>query len=176
MTRLKRKSEGVLAPRDDAEADGFLARIGQIQRTCQKAQAEFDEQVAAAKQVMEASLAPQIAEADRLTRGLQLWAEANRDRLTDGGKRKTVAMPAGEIGWRQRPPSVRLSGGVAAIVATLTELGLTRFLRVKTEVDKEAMLREPDAVAQVPGVKIGSEGEDFVVTPVSLELSGSAAA
>ena len=47
----------------------------------------------------------------------------------------------------------------------LKSLGLERFVRVKEEPNKEAMLNEPDAVRGVAGITINSGIEDFTITP-----------
>ena len=46
---------------------------------------------------------------------------------------------------------------------------LKQFIRVKQEVDKEAMLKEPDVAKSVKGVTIGQH-EEFMVKPAELEL------
>jgi phage host-nuclease inhibitor protein Gam len=74
-----------------------------------------------------------------------------------------------------RPPSVRLRD-MKRVLEALVQLGLARFIRVKQEVDKEAMLREPELAAQVPGVSIGSEGEEFVVSPLVVALPAAGGA
>jgi phage host-nuclease inhibitor protein Gam len=62
---------------------------------------------------------------------------------------KTVALTTGEIGWRLRPPKVVVRG-VEAVLDKLKRMGLDRFIRTKEEINKEAILNEPDAVARVP--------------------------
>ena len=47
-----------------------------------------------------AAKAHQARAADTL-KGLEIWATANRDTLTNGGKVKYVNVPAGEIKWRK---------------------------------------------------------------------------
>jgi phage host-nuclease inhibitor protein Gam len=173
-TRLKRVAETALVPVDMASAAASLARIGQLQRDLAVAELVLAETVAKAKQSAETAAAPHKAEIEMLTRGLQIWAEARRDDLTQGGKTKTVTLATGEIAWRSRPPSVRLRDP-AAVIETLRRLQLSRFLREKIEIDREAMLKEPAAAASVPGVVIGSAGEEFVVTPASAELDGRVA-
>lgn len=100
---------------------------------------------------------------------MQTWAEANRDAITQNGRVKTAAFTTGEVSWRIRPPSVAIKG-VEAVLNSLRRLGLTRFIREKSEVNKEAILNEPAAVAKVPGITI-NQGEDFVVTPFETELT-----
>lgn len=169
--RLKRVAETAPVPASIASAAASLARIGQLQRDLALSAAALAEVVAKAKEAAEAAAAPLKAEVELLTRGLQIWAEAHRDELTQGGKVKTVTLATGEVAWRSRPPSVRLRDP-AAVIETLQRLQLSRFLREKIEIDREAMLREPAAAASVPGVVIGSAGEEFVVSPATAELDG----
>ena len=171
--RLKRVAETAPVPADITSAAASLARIGAIQRDLTVAEAALAETVARAKEAAEAAAAPLKAELEMLTRGLQIWAEARREELTQGGRTKTVALSTGEISWRARPPSVRLRDQ-AAVIETLQRLQLSRFLREKIEVDREAMLREPALAATVPGVVIGSAGEEFVVAPATADLGGRA--
>ena len=170
--RVKAKAVAAAVPRDQVEANWMVAELGEALRQRALIQAALDEAVQNAKARAEAEAEPIRARIGELQQGLQIWAEANRATLLAGG-RKSVELPAGELGWRLRPPSVRIAG-VAAVVATLKALGLTRFLRIKEEIDKHAMLREPEVAGAVPGVTIGSAGEEFYVAPVGVELSGGA--
>lgn len=174
MKRLKTKAVDVPVPKDAGEANLMVAALGEALRQRQLVQAALDEAVAAAKAKAEAEAEPLTRRIADLQHGLQIWAEANRETLLKGA-RKSVELPAGEIGWRLRPPSVRIAG-VAAVIGTLKALGLHRFLRVKEEIDKQAMLKEPEVAGSVPGVIIGSEGEEFYVAPVGVELSDGRAA
>lgn len=172
--RVKRPAETAPVPADMASAATTLARIGQLQRDLAVSEAALAETIAAAKQAAEAQAAPIKVELDLLTRGVQLWAEANRDALTNGGRTKTITLATGEIAWRARPPSVRLKDP-AGVLEFLRAKQLGRFIREKQEVDREAMLREPTVAETVPGVTIGSAGEEFVVTPTQAQLDGRAA-
>ena len=49
---------------------------------------------------------------------------------------------------------------------------LGRFVRAKEAINKEAILLEPAAVAGVPGIKIITGVEDFVITPFEVETEG----
>ncbi len=174
MARVKRPSVKVVTPRDAEEANLFLERIGAAERSRLLIQAALDEQVAQLRAQAEAEARPYELAVQQMSAGLQLWAEANRASLTRNGATKTVRLAGGELAWRLRPPMVRITG-VDAVIETLRTLGLDRFLRVKTEIDKDAMLREPAEAGRVAGVRIASEGEEFVVTPASVELAGVAA-
>jgi hypothetical protein len=53
--------------------------------------------------------------------------------------------------WRIRPPSVAIRGA-EAVIAHAQALGLAKFVRTKEEVNKEAILNEPDQVRGVAGI------------------------
>lgn len=167
-TRITRAGDAVPVPQNQADAAAAVHQIGEAERARGLIQAALDETIAAAKAAAEADAAPHRQRIEALTRGLQIWAEANRDLLCQGG-RKSVALATGEIGWRARPPSVRISG-VEAVIERIRALNLLRFLRVKTEVDKAAMLSEPDVAADIEGVSIASAGEQFFVSPAGLQM------
>jgi phage host-nuclease inhibitor protein Gam len=171
--KLKRPASAALAPTDAAQADIMLARIGTLMRDRQGIAAALEERMTEAKQLAAAKAAPIDAEIDTLTRGLQLWAEANRAALTNGHAMKTIKLAAGDLLWRTRPPSVKLKN-VEAVLAALRERQLVQFIRTTVEVDKVAMLRDPGRARSVPGVTIGSEGEEFVVEPLKEDLPTSA--
>lgn len=173
MPKIKRPAEAAPIPQTRDQAEAALARLGTIQRELAVVQAAMEERVAGEKKLGEAEAKPLLAEAERLTQGLRLWAEAHRHALTDGGRTKTAKLATGEVSWRTRPPRVVIRDA-AAVLEALAQLQLHRFVRTKAEVDKEAMLREPGVARQVPGVSIGSEGEDIVLSPIEAPLAGVA--
>jgi phage host-nuclease inhibitor protein Gam len=168
--KLKRAAETAQAPETREEAERMLARLGEIQREKTLLSTALEETLAAERTRVEAQALPLTAEAEQLTRGIQLWAEANRRSLTQDGRTKTIRLSTGEIAWRARPPSVKLRDQ-GAILEFLAKMGLARFIRTKTEVNREAMLAEPSVARDVPGVTISSEGEEFVVSPLTEQVA-----
>jgi phage host-nuclease inhibitor protein Gam len=164
MARNKRAAETATPPKDRDEAESYLARIGEIQRDAALNKAVLAEAIARVTAEMEEASAKLTEEHDRLFRGLQLWAEANRHALTDGGKTKTVRLGNGTIAWRLAPPSVHIKGQ-EAVLEYLKE-NTIGFLRTKLEINREAMLARPEEAAKIPGVTIKSAGEAFVIEPV----------
>ncbi|MCA3365732.1 MAG: host-nuclease inhibitor Gam family protein [Roseomonas sp.] len=165
MAKNKRAAETATPPKDRDEAERYLARIGEIQRDAALHKAVLAEAIARVTAEMEEASAKLTEEHDRLFRGLQLWAEANRHALTDGGKTKTVRMGNGSIAWRLAPPSVRIKAPEMAL-AFLIENQREEFLRRKIEINREAMLANPDLASETPGVMIRSAGEAFVVETI----------
>ncbi len=106
---------------------------------------------------------------------MQTWAEANRQALTRQGKTKTVDLATGKVSWRLRPPSVTIRGAEAVLhwleFSSPAGEGFGAFIRRSSSVDREAMLKDPALAAKVPGVKVGSAGEDFIIEPFEAQLS-----
>jgi len=153
---------------DDVQAS--IKLIGDLQREHTRIFANLNDAIAA----LTDSATPELnALSDRiksLQAGVQTWCEAHREEIC--GKGKTANLITGEVSWRQRPPSIRISG-VDAVLAWLKVQGMALFIRTKEEVNKEAMLNEPEKARGIPGVSIVTGVEDFIITP--FEVTGEVA-
>ncbi|HFV4424444.1 TPA: host-nuclease inhibitor Gam family protein, partial [Escherichia coli] len=129
---------------------------------------EMNDAIAEITEKFAARIAPIKTDIETLSKGVQGWCEANRDELTNGGKVKTANLVTGDVSWRVRPPSVSIRG-MDAVMETLERLGLQRFIRTKQEINKEAILLEPKAVAGVAGITVKSGIEDFSIIPFEQE-------
>ncbi|EFN7493379.1 host-nuclease inhibitor Gam family protein [Escherichia coli] len=145
-----------------------IKRIGDLQREASRLETEMNDAIAEITEKFAARIAPIKTDIETLSKGVQGWCEANRDKLTNGGKVKTANLVTGDVSWRQRPPSVSIRG-VDAVMETLERLGLQRFIRTKQEINKEAILLEPKAVAGVAGITVKSGIEDFSIIPFEQE-------
>jgi phage host-nuclease inhibitor protein Gam len=158
----------IAVPKSLDEAAQFLAQIGEEQRATDTIQLDLNTEVDKLKTQAMAEDKPHQERISQLVEGLFAYAEAHRDELTDGGKRKEVKVPTGTFGWRMTPPAVSLRD-VKSILKGLKSLGLERFIRPKEEIDKEAMLKEPNVAKTVKGVSI-SQHEEFIAKPAALEV------
>lgn len=165
--RLKLQAEAyVPQTQDDVAAD--IRRIGDLQRQLTRYQTEANDKIAEITATYQPLLDGLREQIKPLQAGVQVWCEANRHELTRGGKVKSANLVTGEVQWRQRPPSVSVRG-VDAVLSVLAELGLGRFIRVKNEVNKDAILAEPEAVRGVAGISVVTGVEDFVIVPFEIE-------
>lgn len=169
-TRTKTAAVKVPVPQTRNEAAMAVARIGVLNRLVARIETDLNDDIATRKELAERAVSPLRQQVEALTQGLQVWAEAHRSELTAGGKSKSADIGTGVISWRLRPPKVNLRA-VDQVIQALRARGLRRFLRVKTEVNKEKLLAERDVALTVEGISIGSEGEDFIVEPFEVELS-----
>ncbi len=169
-TRLKTDAKTyVPQTKDDACAD--IRKIGDLQRESLRTTTEMNDAIAAITQQYQPQLDATNEQIKTLQDGVQAYCEAHRDDLTNGGKVKTANMITGEVQWRQRPPRVSVRGA-DNVIDMLKRLGLTRFIRTKDEINKDAVLEEPDEVRGVAGLTVVSGVEDFVITP--FEQDGAA--
>lgn len=162
--RSKIKAPALPVPQTRDEAAEAIRRIGELQRDIEALQVGCKDEMADLNDRYARRITPRRDEIARLTDGLRVWAEARRRELTGDGRTKTARLATGEVSWRVRPPRV-VARAVETVLSAIRERSLIQFLRVKEELDKEAMLAEPDLARTIPGVTIASEGEDFVVTP-----------
>jgi phage host-nuclease inhibitor protein Gam len=170
LTKPKRravKAPALPAPQSREEVALLIARIGECQRRRQVIEAAMGDEMAAIKERFEAQAQPLAEEIGQLTSGVQIWCEANRDDICPKGS-KTAPFPTGEVSWRVTPPAVRVSGA-EAVMDTLRRLGLHRFLRAKEEINKEAILHEPEAIKGIAGIQI-TQKEELIVRPFETQL------
>lgn len=172
MTSRKMKTQGtnVPVPQDDSEAREAIREIGDLNREVLRIEAEMNDKIAALQEEYGARVAPLRESATAKIEGLRMFAEVNRDRLTRGGKVKFHKFATGEISWRLRPARVTIRGKDAVIEAIKAARLGKKFLRVREDINKEAMLEDRATATALAGVTIGSDGEDFLVEPFETEL------
>ncbi len=168
-TRLKKTAQ-VYACNSREEAQSAIKQIGDLQREHTRITTELNDRIAALTESQAPRLDDLRQRLDTLQAGVQTWCEANREQLC--GKGKTANLITGEVAWRIRPPSVRVTGE-ESVIDLLKRMTLGRFVRTKEQVNKEAILNEPDAVASVPGIRVISGVEDFVITPFEVETEAA---
>ncbi|EJS83261.1 host-nuclease inhibitor protein, partial [Pasteurella multocida subsp. multocida str. Anand1_buffalo] len=61
-------------------------------------------------------------------------------------------------------PSVAIRGA-DAVLEFMQRMGFDRFIRTKNEINKEALLLEPEVAKGIAGVTIKQGVEDFVIKP-----------
>lgn len=171
MTKTAKRIKSAAATYVPQNRDAVITdikRIGDLQREASRLETEMNDAIAEITEKFAARIAPIKTDIETLSKGVQGWCEANRDELTNGGKVKTANLVTGDVSWRVRPPSVSIRG-MDAVMETLERLGLQRFIRTKQEINKEAILLEPKAVAGVAGITVKSGIEDFSIIPFEQE-------
>jgi phage host-nuclease inhibitor protein Gam len=152
------------APQTIQEADLSVSEIASLRQTISESELGEETQIERIRKegaTFRRPLQEQLAE---LERGVQAFAEGHRDDLTQGGRTKSVKLTSGELQWRMTPPELVVSSKVkvATIIATLKRRGLARFVRVKEELDKQALKKEPDVIGTVRGLRL-DQHEEFII-------------
>lgn len=166
--KLKTPAVAIPVPQSKGDCAASIKSLGDVQRDFERKRAAMNDAIAAITEQYQPELEALQARMTALQTGIQTWAEANRASLCPGGI-KTAQLVTGELSWRTRPPSVRITGA-DSVIETLHRMGLDRFVRTKEEVNKDAIQNEPDAVRGIAGISIVSGVEDFAITPFSVEV------
>lgn len=175
--KMKSALKRLPTPQNDDEASAYIDRLGALDRELARREADMNGALANIKQQCQWAAAPAMVERAALADAVERYCAAHRARLTGDGKTKTYRFATGDVAWRNRPPKVTLRGKAEKVIAAIQagpKRWSTWFLRRKIEIDKEAMLARPEDAQEIPGVSIGSAGEDFVIEPFAAELTEAA--
>ena len=142
------------------KTEQLLREIGEIQREIQKIDVDAQKKIKRIKN-----------EAKKKTRRMQRMIRGRMLKLfmifisRPDKSKKTLRFVNGRIGSFLTPPAVRISS-VKNVLKNLKLKNLSRFVRtiITEEIDKEAILMDPEAVKDVKGVST-TQKERFEVTP-----------
>ena len=163
------KEREIPIPSNRTEAAEFVGKVRILKNRIAAVIAEAEAKIAAIqKMAADATDAPKEEVRD-LVEGLFVFFETNSPELTEDGARRSVDLLTGVIGERLSPWKVELKG-VEEVLEELHRMGLTKFIRPKEEVNKDAMLSsetDRNLAATVKGVSVVRE-DTFFVKPTEL--------
>jgi len=157
----------LIVPKTREEAVSIVGEIAELKITETQTKALMDQRLKEVREEYEGQLADINDRLTPLLLRVQAWAEANTQEF---GKFKSLDMLHGFIGWRISTPTLKtLSGWTwARVLEALKMLGHSPFIRVKEEVDKQAIIAQREALLDGDlrqfGCKIIQE-EMFYVDP-----------
>jgi len=155
-------------PESIEQTSEFIGKIGKHQRELTQIETDLNDRIEKIKARAEEDISSHRKAIEELFAGIFIFAERHRDKLTEEGKKKTVHFSTGDILWRRMPLAVSIaSRNVKKAIKFCKSSGLKRFIRIKEELDKEAMLREREVAKKIWGVNIGQK-EQFVVKPAEV--------
>ncbi len=127
---------GAEEPRSWEDVNQRLSCLGELERQNRLLRDQFDQKVAVLKQQWLESSRPVASEKEKLERQIECFYWAHRDEVLALG-RKSVELAFGQLGTRHSRSLV--VEDAAAAERWLEAHGLGRFLRVRTEIDREAI-------------------------------------
>jgi len=167
-TRVKSEVQGIALQTQD-EVALAIKQIGDLEREQVRLTTQQADEKAAVDEKYTAQLTALKEQVKPLQKAVQAFCETRRLELTNGGKQRTAYFTTGEVQWRAKPPAV-VAKGIDGILESLRNSGLFRFIRTKEELNKEAMLAEPDIARSISGVTIREGVEEFVIKPNDEEV------
>lgn len=167
----KRIKSTILACQSKSEVMEKITQIGNKQREIARLEAEMNDKIAEITDSYKGNINALQLDVESLTHQAQIWCEANRNSLLDKGL-KTANFIVGEVSWRYRPAKVTIRKE-DFVIEQLEQAGLEQFIRIKKNVNKEAILADPSAVQGISGVSIVQGVEDFIITPFEVEVKGA---
>jgi phage host-nuclease inhibitor protein Gam len=168
-SKIKTSAAPHCVPQNRESVVSMIARIGTHQRDRQRIKADMDDQITALRESYDTQLVVHSQAIQALTEGVHIWCEANREALTGGNKVKFANLMTGEVKWRLRPTSCRAIKVKEAIEEIKLNGLAATMLRLKEELNKEAILANPEAVAGFRWIAL-EQGEDFVIVPFETDL------
>jgi phage host-nuclease inhibitor protein Gam len=162
---------GPPAPQDRDQCAQAIADYGRLRRNRDRLMAEMNDKITAITEQYQQQIDEHNESLELRLKAIQVYCEAHRDELTNGQRVKFANLVTGQVEWRKAPDSVSApcGEGLTPVLALLKEKGLTRFIRVKEEINKEAILLDRNAVKGIPGIRINIGKEEFSVTPFEVE-------
>ncbi len=135
---MARKALSITTLKTYEDADRVLLAIGRLEREIELSKLATDEAIDQVKQSHKAYCEPKATQLADLERQLKEFATSRRADFADV---RTRELTFGSIGFRRSTSIVMAK--VADTLAAVKALGLTQVLRVKEELDKEAMRELP---------------------------------
>lgn len=169
---MARKQTLISVPTNLTELNLRIALVGSLTRDLEVARAAEETAIASIKAASAVTLAPLAERIARELSGIEKYASANRTSLLLEGM-KSVSLSAGRIGWRMTPLRVSfMKKGAEKALAFLKANRMKKYLRVVTEINKEALLADQPVVE---GVSYKQQDEFFVepnAEPIRVEAIG----
>jgi phage host-nuclease inhibitor protein Gam len=168
ITRIKKSLTYI--PSSLSEAIAYLTSIGSKQREINRVKREAKAKIEAINSDVKKTIEVLTKDRDAFFTSLFTFSSTHKKELTkDTRSQKT---DAGTFGWRWTTPYVDIAEGVSdeKIIATLKRKGLTDYIRIIEELDREAMLRDRP---EVPGVSY-SQRDEFFAKPKLAKEDGRA--
>ena len=160
---LKHDAAPISVPQDMDDLETALRELGELQRKRANLEAGQTDAIDKVKATYASQAKPIDKEIKLLSKNIATFSAANRKAMTDNGKTKTFNLSAGKISWRITPLKVSVRKA-EEVLATLRDLRLSKFIRTKFEIDKEAMLKDVEAAQEIVGVTITNK-EVVSITP-----------
>lgn len=153
----------IKACHNKGQAQVYIKAIGDNERKINKLNDKMNEELAKVAAKYAERITPLQQMNGELETAVKAWCEAHKAELLTGDS-KTANLITGEVAWRAGKMSV-VGKATPELIDRLERFGLHRFIRIKKELDKTAILKEPSAISGIEGVSIKVGDEELIITP-----------
>ena len=138
--RNKTTAEPVL--KSWSEVEYALAEIKDINSAITVAEADHTTMISKLKEALAHATDAKLKRKARLEKDIQEYTEAHKDEVQSDNMLKTKVFVNGMVGMRWKPWSIQLVKKKDEVIAQIEKKKLTKWLRIKKEVDKEAVMKD----------------------------------
>lgn len=152
-------------PHNRADFETLFAAYRETKNRLDKADMKLADKTAALAAKHQQDTAADREKLAEIALCLEQYATEHRAELTNHGKSKTVQTVSGCLKWRKTPPAVQIDGDLSSVLTEIRRRKLSRFIRVKEELNKTALLAERELLERRPiaGVSIIHGKETFTI-------------
>ncbi|MBP8975083.1 MAG: host-nuclease inhibitor Gam family protein [Bacteroidetes bacterium] len=139
------------------EIDGYLAELGAIEASLQHEEAKLNEQEQKARQEFKERTENLVSRKNDILVTLETFCIGNKNEFE---KTRVLEFVHGNIGFRTTPPKVTMLNrkyNINTVLELLKKIKLTKYIRTKEELDKEAVLADY-AAKEINDPKLASVG------------------
>jgi phage host-nuclease inhibitor protein Gam len=159
----------------DAAISDMITKIAHARADLAAAEAGRSAAVAVAAAKYASGIADCEQRIGELSAQVEVWATEHRRRLLAGAKGKTVDVGPHRVAWKSKPARLALSATLDEVLQSIrAKHWASSFIRVKEELDKTALLADPDRAKRVDGVAIVDGEETFTISPNANAAKGGA--
>lgn len=170
----RKKPDPVLIIRDLDHADEVLRQLGEVERAIKTIEIQMNDRILLVKADAAKRSGPLIQARKEFHAALAAFGEARKAELF--ARRRSIELTFGSMGFRlstKLKPLVGLTW--QKVLSRLKNLGLTDGIRVKEEVDREALETWQDERLELAGVRrVQEEGFWIETKEEELPLEGKA--
>lgn len=173
------KTKALEVPQNREQACAVLAEYASADRAVDQLEIQMNEEIAAIKAAYFQRALPLRARAEEIATVLKAFCEANRDQLTDQRRTKTADLGVGKVSWRNNPAKVAITGkedDLVDFIKRSEDQEIRAFLRQTFEINRVALLRNPNLAKTLPGVDITEGFEAFEIKPDAAKIPEAVAA
>jgi len=153
-----------------------IAEIARLNTEIQEAENKANETISNIQTVLAGLIEPYKQEIKKISLSIKKYTDTNRERLFKDGE-KTIKLETGDISYRSAGKSVGVNSSAKLITSILEQNNLIEvrdkfvkkmdkvFLRTKLELNKDAILDNPETAKAVTGVEVVDGEESFYIKP-----------